>query len=296
MQQMAHPLFGGSFGDQARRGQGVGLAPLSEGYTALVPNPGWPGMVPVQQIAFGSGVLQANPGPLPFPGLQSVQTTAFPGGAIAPGESAVRQRAFGRDPNPVKKEDMVYAQLPDGRRVRSFKHRLYRTPRTGHLTGMDVVAVNPSASVKKAWLHASWNGQKPNGVRGKWVQLSTGDSSIGLMHTPGNKPQPVTVLQVGNAMTGPKALVRYQKNAPNRNPRGSKVTRKSTTTRTRSGGGRVVSTRSRPAGMKAARIQQGSATAGGLFCKIFKNAPRCTADKVAVCGPGMENYPADPRK
>ena len=40
MNGQAHPLFGGPLGDAGRSGAGVGLAPLSEGFTAFVPNPG----------------------------------------------------------------------------------------------------------------------------------------------------------------------------------------------------------------------------------------------------------------
>lgn len=298
--QMAHPLFGGSLGDAARRGQGVGLAPLSEGDTAFVPNPYWPGMTAVQQTAFGHP-LAANPlppapqprplsfNPIPpapqprpfsnpgWPGMTAVQTTAFPGGALAPGEVAVQQRAF----NPmIKGEDVVYAQLPNGQRVRAIKHRVYRTPRTRTLTARDTVLVNPNATYTLVWLPASWTGQRPQGA-GKWIQLSRGAAHLGLLHTKGIKARPVTVLEVANAMEGPMALVRYQKSATNPTTRMARVS--------------IPAMRSSP---KTVQAKSRARVSGeGLWCKIFPNSSRCLAAKLkAKCPPGYENYPVDPTK
>ena len=174
----AHPLFGGIFGDAGRRGTGVGIAPTSEGSSAFVPNPVWPGMQDTQQRAFPQ--RKANPGSNPN----------------------WMQRYFGRA--------KVRFAHPSGASGQVTPHRVYITP-SGALTSNPKVLRTQTKYIRR-WMAAAWGPVRPAHAKGAWVQLSRGDVNVGLMHVPGMPTRPVTVLQVENDMYGrSRALVRHRK-------------------------------------------------------------------------------------
>lgn len=166
--------------------------------------------------------------------------------------------------------DMVPVAGPGGRQIVA-KHRFYQTP-SGNPSLAPYVA-RVAGQYYHAWLPAVMGPRRPDGIRGKWVQLSKHHPGVALMHAPGIPTQLVRVLDVKQDGTGrPRAHVRWLR--PEAQGRASNPAALVSTR----GGPNVRRTRfvrvSQPIGVQA----------GGVLCRAFPWMKRCLPKKVCPAG------------
>lgn len=157
--------------------------------------------------------------------------------------------------------DMVPVAGPGGRQIVT-KHRLYQTP-SGNPSLAPYVA-RVAGQYYHAWLPAVMGPRRPDGIRGKWVQLSKHHGGMALMHAPGVPTQLVRVLDVKQDGTGrPRAHVRWLR--PEAQGRASNPAS-------------VVSTRGGPNVRRTrfVRVSQPiGVQAGGIACRVFPWGKKC---------------------
>jgi hypothetical protein len=155
--------------------------------------------------------------------------------------------------------------LPAGSTGRVRAHRTYRTPRGGMTFNPNVATV--TTRYVKRWAPA-YTDRAAIGSRGAWVQLPTGDSDVGVFHTPGLRERRVKVLAVDPE--NQHALIRYRADAaPNPASRS------------------VVSTRARRSRRAVVKVP-GTTTASFDWCRWFPNGNKCQDKIASACPPGTE--------
>lgn len=153
---------------------------------------------------------------------------------------------------PMGPMDLIRYRLPTGGQGRATSHRLYETPSGRPTTNPGVI--QSRRIVKKAWLPASYTGEKPGGLRGSWVQISSDGPGIGTIHAPGIGAQQAQVLQVKTDGAGRlRALVRWRQSP---NPNGFRRT---------NAGVRVTTTIQHP---------------DKWWCRLLPGAKGCVAQKI----------------